>query len=136
MTTIVAFLVKDADEDEQAGVIIRGDRLSFSDIQSMVNHVGYHSDLRDKFDLPMADYEPTLGLESVDGVMLGQFVYHNVSRRNWAVDVVEALIQQHPELSITRTSASALATMVRSTMKEITLMDLAGEWQGIACVEV
>lgn len=136
MTTIVAFLVKDEDENEQAGVIIRGDNLSFSGIQSIMNHIGHHRDLRDKFDLPMADYEPTLGMESVDGVMLAQFVYHNVTRNNWAVDVVNALIDQHPYLSITRTSASALASVVRSTMKETTLMDLAGEWQGIACVEV
>lgn len=136
MTTIVAFLVKDETEDEQAGVVIRGDHLSFSDIQSMVNHVGYHNDLRDKFDLPMADYEPTLGLTSVDGVMLAQFVYHNVTRNNWAVDVVKALVEQHPELSITEVSAEGLAALVRSTMKETTLIDLAGEWQGIACVEV
>lgn len=136
MSKTLGFLIKDADEDSQIGVTFTtsDDSLDFDGLKKIVEAVVQSRNMRDKFDLPMADYETTYDIDYVAGVAIGRFTFTNVKREDWATDAVHALRNLNVDCNILSVHPVSLARIILRTEKEIGLDDIAGPWRGIVCL--
>lgn len=132
MKFIYAFLIKDAEEDVMSGVTLAtNDSLDFNDIKRMLERVVRAEELQDKFYLSMASEETTYDVIAVGDVPIGRFTFHEVTRRDWAIDVPSVLSIQNSDCVITQFTPEALASVIANTMGVMELDDVGGDLRGI-----
>lgn len=132
-----AFLIKDADEDYQGGVLIQSEEnLTFDDIKEFVESVVTDVKMCDRNYARMADYETTYDITDVDGVPMPRFTFHNVSRRDWVLDATQVMVTKSNYYALLRLSASALAITVKNTIGLMGLGDVTGPLRGIPHLEI
>lgn len=132
MKFIYAFLIKDADEDVMSGVtVVSKNGLDFNDIKEMLERVVGTEELQDKFYMRMASDETTYDIVVVGGVPVGRFIFHDVTRRDWALDLPGVLSIHNRDCEITQFTPEALGMVVANTMGVMGLGDIGGDLRGI-----
>lgn len=132
MATAYAFLIKDADEDYQAGILIQSERsLDFNEIKRLVEDVVRHDDMCDRCWMRMADEETTYDITEVNGVPMARFTFHNVMRRDWAMDAAQVMAKTADGYAVILFSEEALAITVKNTVGLMGLDDMLGPLRGI-----
>lgn len=137
MAQAIAFLIKDVDEPEMAGILIQTEReMDFDDIKRDVERVVNDDDLRDKFYCGMASDQTTYSFVVVEGVSMPVFTFHNVTRRDWARDAADVIAKNAVGYSVILFTPEALAITVKNTMDLMGLGDVCGPLRGIPYKEM
>ena len=133
MSIILGFLLRDETEKDQAGVVLttEDDNLNFEGLKQMLLSVINHPDLRDRFDLPSASDELTHDIIAIEGVAIGRFTFHNVTRRDWARDSATVLAKQNPDCKVICLDPTALALVANNSARGLSFSDIAGPWHGV-----
>lgn len=137
MAQAIAFLIKDADEPEMSGILIQTEReMDFDDIKRDVERIVNYEDLQDKFYCRMADEETTFSFTVVEGVSMPVFIFHNVTRRDWARAAADVIAKNAVGYSVILFTPEALAITVKNTIGLMGLDDLCGPLRGIPYKEM
>lgn len=132
MTQAIAFLIKDADEPEMAGILIQTEReMDFDDIKRDVERIVNYDDLQDKFYCNMAADDATYSFVDVLGVPMPVFIFNDVKMRNWAQAAADVIAKNAVGYSVILFTPEALAITVKNTMGIMGIGDLSGPLRGL-----
>lgn len=132
-----AIFEKGSSDAATAIVMTTTDRsFNYDSLCSMLNAVVHHRDMRDKYDLPMADYEVELDFMAAGGIAVARFSYTDVTRRDWVQDCVKTLRLQNPECEfVVLETAEILSNSIKASGKTPTMDEFYGPWKGVFVVE-